>query len=289
MNIALKNKHIVFSICTIIFSTVLHAQFSVQLTPGLMNYGGDLQNKAYTFQQGGFSIGGALIYRISKFSLRAGFNYGKIKGDDVSNTGYDFRNLSFETKVGEASLSLQYDLFLLDEQHRFTPYVFAGIGAFHFNPYTTYDSQKVYLQPLGTEGQGLPAYPNKKIYSLTEAVIPLGIGLKYKISERIQIGVEFCSRFLFTDYLDDVSGSYADENELFKGRGQLAVDVSYRGDEIDPSKPYPSNEIRGNPKQNDNYYTTSFSLIYVFPESLFSGNGYGGKKGRVVTCPKDVR
>ena len=288
MDMVLRNKHIFFSVCTIIFSTVLQAQFSVQLTPGLMNYGGDLQNTAFTFQKDNFSIGGALIYRISKFSLRAGLNYGKIRGDDQSNTGYDFRNLSFETKVGEASLSLQYDLFLLDEQHKFTPYVFVGVGGFHFNPYTTYDSQKVYLRPLGTEGQGLPAYPEKKVYSLTQFAVPLGIGLKYRLSERIQVGVEFCSRLLFTDYLDDVSGTYADENELFKGRGQLAVDVSYRGDEIDPSRPYPSGERRGNPKQSDNYYTTSFSLIYVFPESLFSGSSYSGKRGKAVNCPKKV-
>jgi len=177
---------------------------------------------------------------------------------------------------------------LLDEQHRFTPYVFAGVGGYHFNSYTTYDSLKVYLQPLGTEGQDLPAYPNKKVYALTQFAIPLGIGLKYKISERVQIGVEFCSRFLFTDYLDDVSGTYPDENELFKGRGQLAVNVSYRGDEINPSQPYPSNQNRGNPKQNDNYYTTSLSLIYVFPESVFSGSGYGGKRGKAVNCPKKV-
>src|SRR6478609_3715419 len=128
MGIALKHKHIFFCLTALVFNTILHAQeFSVQIAPGLMNYGGDLQNKVYTFQQGGFSIGGALIYRVNKFSLRAGLNYGKVKGDDLSNTGYDFRNLSFETNVGEASLCLQYDLFLLDEQHRFTPYVFAGV------------------------------------------------------------------------------------------------------------------------------------------------------------------
>jgi hypothetical protein len=214
---------------------------------------------------------------------------GKVKGDDSSNTGFDFRTLALKPMWVKQVCAFSMTSFLLDEQHRFTPYVFAGVGAFHFSPYTTYDSQKVYLQPLGTEGQGLPAYPDKKIYSLTQFAIPLGIGLKYKLSERIQIGVEFCSRFLFTDYLDDVSSTYADENELFKGRGQLAVDVSYRGDETNPSQPYPSGETRGNPKQNDNYYTTSFSLIYVFPESLFSGSGYGGKKGKSVNCPKDVR
>jgi len=266
----------------------LHAQeFSVQLTPGIINYGGDLQNKVYTFQQAGSSIGGALMYRINKFSIRAGLEYGKVKGDDLSNTGFTARNLSFETGVSEGSLCLQYDVFLLDEQHRLTPYVFAGVGAFHFNPYTTYDSQKIYLRPLGTEGQGLPAYPDKKIYSLNQFEIPFGIGLKYKISDRIQVGVEFCSRLLFTDYLDDVSGTYPDENELFKGRGQLAVDVSFRGNEIDPTRPFPSGQTRGNPKQNDNYYTSSLSLIYVFPGRSSFG-GYGGKRGKPVNCPKDV-
>lgn len=284
-----KYKRAFLCLPLLMFHCIINAQFSIQLSPGIINYGGDLQNKIYTFKQAGFSVGGALMYSVNKFSLRAGLTYGKVEGDDLSNTGYKQRNLSFKSSISEASLSLEYDLFLLNEERKFTPYVFAGVGAFHFNPYTTYDSQTVYLRPLGTEGQGLSAYPDKKVYSLMQVAIPLGIGVKYKVSEHILLGFEFNSRFLLTDYLDDVSGTYADENELYKGRGQFAVDVSYRGDEINSSLPYPSGQTRGNPKHNDNYYTTSFTITYVFSNhSLFSGNG-NGKKGKQVGCPKRIQ
>jgi len=263
-----------------------NAQLSIQLSPGVINYGGDLQNKVYTFQDAQFSIGGSLMYSINKFTIRGGATFGKVGGDDSTNTGYTSRNLSFGSKVYEASLCLQYDFLTLDENRKFTPYVFAGVGIFHFSPYTYYNGEKVYLSSLGTEGQGLSIYPDRKFYNLNQAVIPLGIGFKYKVSDNIFLGLEFNSRFLFTDYLDDVSDTYPDETVLLTERGQRAVDLSFRGDETDPSRPFPSGGTRGNPKQNDNYYTSTFSFIYVFPGGLFGG---GGKSPRNVGCPVNVR
>ena len=81
---------------------------------------------------------------------------------------------------------------------------------------------------------------------------------------------------------------------LYNSLEDCIIDLERNGhlirikEEVDPSQPYPSNQNRGNPKQNDNYYTTSLSLIYVFPESVFSGSGYGGKRGKAVNCPKKV-
>jgi len=283
-------RKIVFCVIVFIFQKTLHAQeLSLQISPGIMNYGGDLQSDVYTFQHANFSIGANLAYRINKFSLRTGFNVGSVHGDDLNNTNYKNRNLSFSTNIFDANLSLQYDFFSMDEK-KFTPYVFAGIGAFHFNPYTYYDSQKVYLQPLGTEGQGLALYPNRKMYALTQFEMPYGIGFKYKLSDRILIGLEFTSRFLFTDYLDDVSNRYPDETELSKQRGQLTVDLSFRGNEVDPSLPFPSGVRRGNPKRNDNYYTSTFSFIYVFPQRTeYNGTGEKQSRGyRHLNCPKPV-
>ena len=274
------------------FGNAISAQeLSVQISPGLMNYGGDLQSKIYTFQNANFSIAAAAAYRINKFSIKGGVTYGKITGDDFNNTRFKYRNLNFSSNIADANLCLQYDIFLLDENRKFTPYIFAGVGVFHFNPYTFYDSQKVFLQPLGTEGQGLSIYPDKKVYGLTQFEAPYGIGFKYRLSDQILIGLEFSSRFLLTDYLDDVSGNYPDENELFKQRGQLAVDVSFRGNEIDPSLPYPSGRQRGNPNLKDNYYTSAFTFTYIFKKrSTFSrGGGRQSRKAQRLDCPKDVQ
>lgn len=52
------------------------------------------------------------------------------------------------------------------------------------------------------------------------------------LNDNLRIGVEAGLRKLFTDHLDDVSGNYVDEADLLAAKGQLAVDLSYRGDEV---------------------------------------------------------
>jgi hypothetical protein len=287
-----KYPGIVILVFAFIFCPRLHAQeLSLQISPGLMNYGGDLQDNTFTFEQANFGIGADLMYRVNHVVIRGGFVYGKIRADDKLSTTYRFRNLSFQSNITELKLCLEYDLFTLDDRHKYTPYVFAGVGFFHFNPYTYNAGIKTYLQPLGTEGQGISTYPDRKVYSLTQFNDPFGIGFKYKISSRILVGIEFCSRLLYTDYLDDVSKKYVDQADLLKAHGQLAVDLSFRGDELDPTLLYPSGRIRGNPKQNDNYYTSAISFTYVFPEHSSFGSRYGGSGKRIkgLPCPKKVR
>jgi hypothetical protein len=94
--------------------------------------------------------------------------------------------------------------------------------------------------------------------------------------------VELGIRKLFTDYLDDVSSQYADPADLLAGKGQLSVDMSYRGDELangDPSYPA-KGAIRGGEKFKDMYYFTGIHLTY----RLGGGKGFG--KGRKsYSCP----
>jgi hypothetical protein len=40
--------------------------------------------------------------------------------------------------------------------------------------------------------------------------IPFGIGAKMNVSKKVGIGLEWGPRKTFTDYLDDVSGTYPD-------------------------------------------------------------------------------
>lgn len=269
------------------FKNAIRAQeFGLQINAGLMNYGGDLQGKAYTFDKAKITAGVNLRYQVDKFALRAGFNYGSVEGDDKLVA----RNLSFKTNIAEGNLCLEYNFFSPEKRMKIQPYIFAGIGVYHYNPYTTYNNQKVFLQPLGTEGEGLSIYPNRKVYSLTNLENPFGIGVRYKLSSNLFIGIEFNSRFLYTDYLDDVSKFYPDENELFKERGQLAVDVSFRGDELNPSLSYPSGKKRGNPKQNDNYYSSVITLTYVFSSNGLFQNALSNRHNRrALDCPKKVQ
>jgi hypothetical protein len=224
---------------------------------GMMNYQGDLKPDNFTFKHSNFVFSFNIKQPLNnRISWRTGFSIGKIEGADRYNRDYlKIRNLSFYSDIWEVYTG--FELAALDiSAKRFTPYVYAGISVFHFNPWT-YDrsGRKQYLQPLGTEGQGLAKYPQSKPYKLTQFSLPFGIGLKYAINDQINIGVELSQRKTFTDYLDDVSTSYPDYNTLLQARGPQAVALSYRGDEIPGGSPYPrAGEQRGTPTNKDWYY-----------------------------------
>ena len=285
----LKNFWVaLFVLILLCFKMEVYTQaLSLQVNTGLINYGGDLQTKPFTFNQSQLTAGAALIYRVKNFALRAGFNYGNVKADDNKTARFAARNLNFKSAITEGSLCLEYNFFQADPENKFMPYIFAGIGFYHFNPYTFFNSQKVFLRPLSTEGEGLSVYPDRKVYTLTNFEDPFGIGFKYKLSSNFLIGIEFNSRLLYSDYLDDVSTTYPDQSELFKAKGQLAVDLSYRGDEINTSTPYPTGKGRGNPRQNDNYYTSVLTMTYIFPDhGLFGQSSARGRHS--INCPKKV-
>ncbi len=253
---------------------------------GLAAYNGDLTETFFPKKVTNGAIGVSLSYELtSHLLLRGSYTYAIVGGADRFNKDEDLRlrNLAFETALHEFSVIGEYNLLDLEVQ-RYSPYFFAGLAVFRFNPYAFDASgQKVFLQPLGTEGQGLPGYAEQ--YKLTQLAIPAGIGFRYAISDKIRVGMEGGLRKLFTDYLDDVSTEYADEAELLAGRGQLAVDMSYRSDEVGGSPVYPAKGAqRGGAKVKDYYYFTGIHLTY----RLGAGNGnYGGKKNR-MGCPTNI-
>lgn len=264
-------------------------QFRIIATGGVSNYQGDLTAKRFTFKNAKPMVGLGLSYEISNHILVRGMaSYMTVKGRDQDNQLVNPRNLSFETKILEAQLAIEYN-FLDIYEKGFTPYLFAGIAAFHFNPYA-YDSldNKVFLRPLGTEGQGLNAYPEKKLYANNQIAIPFGGGLKFSLTENLQLGIEVGLRKLFTDYLDDVSGTYADSATLYAGRGPKAIEFAYRGGEIHGNSAYPAEgSIRGNPKKKDWYYTTGITVSYLLGNGGAGGKGAGGRKSK-LGCPTNV-
>jgi opacity protein-like surface antigen len=265
-----------------------NAQVHLGIFGGIGNYQGDLINGAYIGKLTRVAAGVTGEYELSdKLSLRAGLTFAQIAGDDQYNSKdyLKLRNLNFETNIVELSLLAQYYTFGF-ENRRWSPYVFGGIALYHFNPYIlTVDDEKIFLPPLSTEGQGLNSYPQSKPYSLTQLALPFGLGVKYALTDNIRIGAEVGLRKLFTDYLDDVSTNYVDENDLRAERGDLAVQVAYRGDEVPGGNPaYPlKGAQRGGAEQKDWYYLTGLTLSF----RLGGGGGglFGGGKGK-YGCPK---
>lgn len=246
----------------VLFSVMLvNAQsFHVGGFAGVSNYQGDLTENFYGSKMIRPALGLGLEYEFSdRFSLRSAFHYGRVAGDDKKNgSALKPRNLNFITNIYEFSLIGEFRLLNMSELS-WTPYVMAGIAFFNFDPYTKDTSgNKVFLQPLSTEGQGLSLYPESKPYANTQLAIPFGAGIRYQMTPDITVGFETGIRKLFTDYLDDVSTNYVDENDLLAARGPKAVELAYRGDELAGGNPnFPAKStVRGNPKFNDWYYFT---------------------------------
>ncbi len=248
-----------------------------------MNYAGDLQEKKITMSQSvyGFTLGGT--YQFARnFSANLDLTYGKIGAKDSKNgPKYFYRNLDFQSNIFEAAVTAEADLFDISNaasedysnpdagSSRVTPYIFAGIGFFNFNPYTHYNGQKVFLAPLKTEAETQP-------YSLWGVSFPVGIGIKYAISDNVIIAAEMNYRKTNTDHIDDVSAvHFVDTTQLLATNGQLAASLSYRADEIQNTK-YPFYGQRGNPNKKDNYYCFLFKVIFRFGEGIpLFKYGYG--------------
>lgn len=182
---------------------------------GASQYFGDL-NPNPRFNTPNIAVGAFFRKQFGGYvALRVAANYTFLGYSDRFNTDNEFmyrRNLSFNTNIYELSVQGDFNFFKFvpgSAYNRFTPYITFGIGTFYYNPYTYYQGQKVYLRQLGTEGQGSAAVPGKKEYGTMAVCFPIGAGLKYNVSRRINVGVEAVYRFTTTDYLDDVSGTYA--------------------------------------------------------------------------------
>lgn len=284
-------KNLLLTFIILITGTIAGAQrVQVELLGGISNYQGDLLPILFTFRQAQPAFNANIKYQLNDhFYLRGGIGTGSIQANDKKNRAYlQDRNLNFESRITEANVGVEYDVLSL-ENTAVTPYFFTGIGIFHFNPYTyDQDGQKVYLQPLSTEGQGLPEYPDRKVYALTQPSWPLVAGVKYEPCINLQIAWELGFRKLFTDYLDDVSDTYVSEAVLLNERGAKAVELSYRHDELPGGDPnYPKEfATRGNKSEKDWYYFTGLKLTVRLGNGGLCNNKGGSKGTSELGCPK---
>lgn len=276
-------------ICSILFvlfsGSLISQPLRLHLMGGFANYSGDLQSKNFTLGQArGVITAGATFHLTDRFALRSEYSFAHVTADDKLNSNTASRNLHFQSWIKEFNLMGEYDI-LNTLDRKFTPYVFGGVGVFRFSPYTRNSAgDKVYLHPLRTEGQETSAYPDRKHYKKTQCNIPVGGGLKYILSDNVYVAAELGYRKLFTDYLDDVSATYADEAILRSEVGPSSVAYAFRGDELshDP-RPYPAaGSPRGSTKYKDSYY---FGQVRVsFRLNWFDG-GYGPGKKNKMGCP----
>lgn len=230
---------------------------------------------------GSLSLGA--MYK-NAIGLRLEATFGNLKAEDKvlrkvapSTYGRYERNLSFRTKITEFMLGFEiHPLFIFNNYNddndktppSFSPYLLAGVGFFSFNPQANLNGKWIDLQPLSTEGQGFKEYPDRKKYNLHQINIPVGLGVKYELTNTINVRAELVYRILSTDYLDDVSKDYIDPTlyyNYFTGtKLNNALLLNDRKYELDPSNISVVGDQRGNPKHNDAYFGFNVKVAYSF-------------------------
>jgi hypothetical protein len=267
---------------TLTFSAKAQGQFTeyVQkgefgITFGAAHYFGDLNTRA-SVKRPKPAVG--LFYRKqfgNYVGLRIAAHYAQVGFSDTysKNEYQKTRNLSFNSNIWELALQGDFNFFKFlpsDPDHSFTPYVTLGVGVFSYDPYAYLNGNKEFLRPLGTEGQNA-GYLGRKQYSTMAICIPFGVGIKYNISQKVNLSVEVCQRFTNTDYLDDVSTTYAgtgvngDANNFPDVNGltttaKLLQDRSY---ELDPNFILGrEGRQRGWSKQKDQYIIAEIGLSF---------------------------
>jgi hypothetical protein len=289
-----------------------------------LNYYGDLAPKPARFSTDiSFTrpaLGLIFAHRFGpRYTLTGNFMYGTLRGADAQSADKNDengvsrykRNLSFRNRIKELSVVASMDLWENQSTYlsrvKWTPYAFAGLAFFHHNPQAKapdFDldgnplaegGEWVKLQKLGTEGQRADLRETDvnfgaKPYKLIQIAIPFGAGVRFRLNQVVDFSVELGFRYLFTDYIDDVSKNYVDLGVF--GDNELAKAMSYRGNELTEyasllrsevstvdghnrtymllpgyGKENPAN-VRGNRNDKDTYMVTTFKLTYIFGKTF---------------------
>ena len=260
-------KTLLILISFFVFSFVGKAQ---QFTPntevgillGTSYYLGDLNTTHFK----NILPAGGLVIRKNidrRFSYKAELLYLNLAADDRNNAADTIainRGLHFKSPLYELSGQIEFNFLPYEPGnplYTWTPFVYAGISFFHFNPKAeNKDGLWVDLQELGTEGQGTSSFPDRKKYDLTQIAIPLGGGLKIAVNPSFNIILEYGVRKTFTDYLDDVSKTYPGKVELLPEYGISSSEMS------DPLGTHVHGDQRGDPNKNDWYSFAGITLSF---------------------------
>ncbi|MCO5231567.1 MAG: DUF6089 family protein [Chitinophagales bacterium] len=308
-------KRIVILISLVINTLVVSAQnfqssHSVGFSIGVSTFLGDLggsRNIGKGFihdldiQATRPAIGAFYKFNLNQFlSFRAEFAYTQIFGNDAFtpaewfvDEGYPrrYRNLQFTSPVISAGGIVELNLYKYElgstDKFKFAPFVGIGGGGFWYNPKTKDPGtgEKVRLQPLGTEGQGLPGYGEK--YKLIQPQV-LGVaGLKFNAGPALAMTFEVVYHQTFTDYLDDVSTNFIDPMVFYNyydaETAAKIVRLHNRAPELGLSDPRlqvitRDGEIRGDQEDRDQFFRLQASFVFML-----------GAKKRVKTnmyrCP----
>jgi hypothetical protein len=239
------------------------------LTIGGTYYLGDL-NPTRHFPRD-TKLAGGIIFRhniTDRWALRLQGLYGTLQAydSDSKDTLQLIRDLHFRSRLFEASLLVEVNFFKYrskdKDSRRWTPFVFGGLCYFRANPQAQLDDTWYDLQPLGTEGQGTTARPGSETYKVDQIAVPFGAGLKFNLG-KVDVQLEWGMRRTGTDYIDDVSGTYVDNDLLAFENGPLAALLADPSGIDDIPGLTNTDRARGDSNTRDWYNYTGFTITYV--------------------------
>lgn len=240
------------------------------ITVGAAHYFGDLNTRA-AINRPKPALGLFFRKQFGNYTgLRVSAHYAQLGYSDVysKNQYQKTRNLSFNSNIWEVALQGDFNFFQFvpgDPDYLFTPYVTIGAGIFTYDPYAFLGGQKEFLRPLGTEGQTL-GYQGRRQYNTMAFCFPLGAGIKYNISEKMNLSFEVSQRFTTTDYLDDVSTTYIGASRfgvLPNGNPTTARLLQDRSYELDANNIIGvEGRQRGWSKQKDQYLFAEIGISF---------------------------
>lgn len=158
---------------------------------GMVSYEGDFNGNVLKNMQPMFSA--LWRYNFDPYKdLRLSATYGKLKGSskdvDTYYPDYATEEYSFNRNLLDVSLVFEYNFWPYGTGRdyrgakRLTPYIYGGIGA------------------TSASGGG-----SKSVFT---ANVPIGLGVKYKLNERMNLGLDWGIHFSLSDELDGVKDPY---------------------------------------------------------------------------------
>jgi hypothetical protein len=197
----------------------------------------------------------------TRVALKTSLSLARIAGSDAlsSNNFEKARNLSFRSTIFDWTNSIEFNFFEYEHGSKdayFTPYLMAGFSFFSYNPKAKLDNTWHELRPLGTEVQDLGGE-----YGRINGGLTIGGGFKWDYNRDISFNIEFSTRRLFTDYIDDVSTVYTDSKSIKARRGEIAEALADRSLQEGIGV---IGRQRGNSRDNDTYFLFGFGVMRYF-------------------------
>lgn len=221
---------------------------------------------------------GALIryYSNTRWAFRFAYSNLQLNGSDAKSGYRPERGLSFQTKTHDIALLAEFNFFEYftgSKRNKLSPYLFGGISLFGFEPQdmdgkclhdlktdVTYETSK------DKEGNS-HSYEKKVDYNTIAVSIPFGIGVKYSLSSKLGMALEWRWDYTFTDWIDDCHAYYPSN---YHGHHYSDIDIQhadpthFADDPEHPGDNFAWYKQRGNKEDNDWFGYLNLSIVYKF-------------------------